>query len=49
MLSRGTAGKETWHIGIAYDLTREEAQRNRPNEIYEADIPIPTLPGKHCG
>lgn len=42
-------GKKTWHIRIVYDLTREEAQRNQPDEVYETDVPIPALPDKHRG
>ncbi|RQS19239.1 DUF3304 domain-containing protein [Burkholderia sp. Bp8992] len=42
-------GKKTWHIKIIYDLTKDEAQKNVPNEVYETDIPVPPLPNKHGG
>jgi len=38
-----------WHIKIAYELTQEQYKKDLPNDVYETDIPVPSLPNKHGG
>ncbi len=38
-----------WHIKIAYELTQEQYKKDLPNDVYETDIPAPSLLNKHDG
>jgi len=40
---------KTWHIKIVYELTQEQYKKDLPNDVYEADIPVPPLLNKHDG
>ncbi|MFP3478451.1 MULTISPECIES: DUF3304 domain-containing protein [Burkholderia] len=41
--------RKTWHIKIVYELTREQYKKDLPNDVYETDIPVPSLPNRHDG
>ena len=41
--------RKTWHIKIVYELTQEQYKKNLPNDVYETEIPVPSLPNKHDG
>ncbi|MFM0604876.1 DUF3304 domain-containing protein [Paraburkholderia sediminicola] len=40
---------KTLHMKIVYELTKEQYEKNLPNDRFETDIPVPPLPNKHDG
>lgn len=40
---------KTMHIKVKYELTREQFDKDLPNDAFETDIPVPSLPNKHDG
>ena len=37
------------HIKVELDLTEEQDAKNLPPDVFETDIPVPSLPNKHDG
>jgi hypothetical protein len=37
------------HIKVKLGLTKEQYERDLPNDTFETDIPVPQLPNKHDG
>ena len=40
---------KTLHIKIVYELTKDQYEKQLPNDRFETDIPVPPLPNKHDG
>lgn len=40
---------KTLHIKVELGLTKEQYEKDLPNEKFETDIPMPTLPNMHDG
>lgn len=40
---------KTLHVKVELGLTREQYEKDLPNETFETDIPMPPLPNKHGG